>query len=78
MVFWGFVSSASNCFKPQDPCNPLVVHPLSSAGEELESKLTRLREAIQRQGARCILLKLGEEDGGFLLQEYKTCCKDNG
>lgn len=62
---------------PQDPCNALVVHPLSM-GEELESKLTRLREAIQRQGARCILLKLGEEDSGFLLQEYKKCYINNG
>lgn len=56
----------------QDPCNPLEVHPISLAGEELESKLTRLREAIQRQGARCILLKLGEEDSGFAWFCYKN------
>ena len=54
-------------FQPQDPCNPLEVHPHSLAGEEVESKLTRLREAIfKREGGGGILLKLGEDSGFYI------------
>ena len=42
--------------RPEDPCNAVQVHPLNLAGETIESKLKRLREAISAEGASVILL----------------------
>ncbi|CAL1147018.1 unnamed protein product [Cladocopium goreaui] len=42
--------------RPEDPCNVLEIHPLHLAGESVDSKLRRVREAIQEQKASCILL----------------------
>ncbi|CAJ1365195.1 unnamed protein product [Effrenium voratum] len=42
--------------RPEDPCNPLQIHPLDLAGETIQSKLTRVRDAIASQGAGAILL----------------------
>ena len=43
----------------QDPCNVLEIHPLHLAGESVDSKLRRVREAIQEQKASGILLSRG-------------------
>eukprot|EP00435_Cladocopium_sp_Y103_P032803 s2_g8.t1 len=42
--------------RPEDPCNPLEIQPLHLAGESVDSKLSRVREAIKEQKASCILL----------------------
>ena len=42
--------------RPEDPCNPIEIHPYEFAGEDIVSKLQRLREAIRAEGASSILL----------------------
>ena len=52
-------SSGASVLFAQDPCNVLEIHPLHLAGESVDSKLRRVREAIQEQKASCILLRPG-------------------
>lgn len=42
--------------RPEDPCNPIVVHPLEYAGEAVADKLKRLQESYIAEGAAAILL----------------------
>ena len=42
--------------RPEDPCNPIELHPIELAGESVESKLQRVRHAMEEQGASVCLV----------------------
>ena len=42
--------------RPADPANPLTIHPLSLAGESVEAKLARTREALKEAECGAVVL----------------------
>lgn len=42
--------------RPEDPCNPVVIHPQEYAGESVSSKLSRLRSELEEQEQEAIIL----------------------
>ena len=47
--------------RPDDPCNPVELHPLDLAGESVPQKIRRVREAIDKEGANvCVVSALDQ------------------
>ncbi|CAE7931563.1 ampp [Symbiodinium sp. KB8] len=47
--------------RPDDPCNPVELHPLDLAGESVPQKIRRVREAVDKEGANvCVVSALDQ------------------